>query len=219
MLNLIIKDILIQKKNFIFGLLYLGFFVFVFQSLGEAMFTGAIVAFVYLLTSGTFAYDDKNKADIMLNSLPIKRRDIVRAKYISLIVYMILGTIAFSAISFIFVILKLPLSIYPITIQAFLGALFAISLMNSIFFPLMFKLGYTRAKVANMLLFFAFFFGLPLVINNIISKENNILKSGIFDAINKQSDAVIGFAVLVISIIILLLSYMLSIKLYKQREF
>ncbi len=49
MLNLLIKDILVQKKTFIGALFYLVFFVVAFQSLEMNMFTAAIVAFVYLL--------------------------------------------------------------------------------------------------------------------------------------------------------------------------
>ncbi len=214
MFNLIMKDILIQKKIFIMAMLYLVFFVFVFQSMEGSMFTVAIVAFVYLLVSGTFAYDDKSKSDIMLNSLPIKRRDIVMAKYISLLVYMILGTIAFSIISYIIMILDLPLKTYPITIEAIIAAFFSISFINSILFPLMFKLGYTKAKFANMLLLFAFFFGVPMLINN-----NSTLFSEVLDVIKNQSGTMIGFAIVALSMIILSASYMLSIKLYKQRQF
>jgi hypothetical protein len=73
MLSLILKDVIIQKKSFVWALVYLIFFIFVFQSLGGTMYIAAVVAFVYLLVSGAFAYDDKYKSDIMLNSLPIKR--------------------------------------------------------------------------------------------------------------------------------------------------
>ncbi len=49
MLNLIIKDILIQKKQFIFAVLYLGFLIVAFQSFGASMFSAGIVAFIYML--------------------------------------------------------------------------------------------------------------------------------------------------------------------------
>lgn len=85
MLNLVMKDIIVQKKSIAFAVLYIFFFIVAFQSVGEMTFTCAITAFSYILVMGGFAYDDKNKADIMLNSLPLKRYNIVLAKYISLL--------------------------------------------------------------------------------------------------------------------------------------
>lgn len=83
----------------------------------------------------------------------------------------------------------------------------------------MFKFGYTKAKFANMMLFFAFFFGIPMLVNNIISQENSVFNLKILDLIKNQPNEVIGFAVVALSMIILSVSYMLSNKLYKKREF
>lgn len=219
MLSLILKDVIIQKKSFVWALVYLIFFIFVFQSLGGTMYIAAVVAFVYLLVSGAFAYDDKYKSDIMLNSLPIKRENIVMAKYISMFVYTILGIITFTLISYIIPILNIPLKTYPVTLEVIVEAILGVCLMNSIFFPLMFKLGYTKAKVANIVLFFIFFFGLPILVNNAVSNSNINFPPFISNLFKNQSSETMFLGMIIFALVILFLSFMLSIKLYKKREF
>ncbi|HOQ37850.1 MAG TPA: ABC-2 transporter permease [Acetivibrio sp.] len=218
MLNLLIKDILVQKKTFIGALFYLVFFVVAFQSLEMNMFTAAIVAFVYLLVIGGFAYDDKSKSDIMLNSLPIKRENIVMSKYISLFVYIAIGTIAYIAVSFVISLLNTPIKTYPVTIELIVSAVLAVSLLNSISFPLIFKLGYVKAKVFNMIFFLTFLFGVPLLID-FVSKADSEVTTAVGTFLLNQSDVAIASELLALSLVFLLISYGISVRLYKKREF
>jgi ABC-2 type transport system permease protein len=91
--------------------------------------------------------------------------------------------------------------------------------MNSIFFPLMFKLGYTKAKVANIVLFFIFFFGLPILVNNAVSNSNINFPPFISNLFKNQSSETMFLGMIIFALVILFLSFMLSIKLYKKREF
>jgi ABC-type transport system involved in multi-copper enzyme maturation permease subunit len=218
MLNLVIKDILVQKKTFIGALLYLVFFVFAFQSLDVNMYTAAIVAFVYLPVIGGFAYDDKSKSDIMLNSLPIKRENIVMSKYISIFAYIAIGTIAYIAVTFVISLLNTPIKTYPVTIELVVSAVLAVSLVNSISFPLIFKLGYVKAKTFNMILFLAFFFGTPFLID-FVSKADSEVTMAVGTFLKNQSDAVIAFELLALSLVFLSISYGISVRMYKKREF
>ena len=53
MFNLVIKDIIVQKKSIAFAVFYIGFFIFALQSIGEMTFTFAITAFsLYLSWAG-----------------------------------------------------------------------------------------------------------------------------------------------------------------------
>ncbi|NLP13701.1 MAG: ABC-2 transporter permease [Clostridium sp.] len=218
MLSLVIKDILVQKKTFVGALFYLVFFVFVFQSLEGNMYTAAIVAFAYLLVMGGFAYDDKSKSDIMLNSLPIKRENVVMAKYISIFAYIAIGTIAYIVITFGISTLNMYVKTYPVTLELIVGAVFAVSLLNSISFPLIFKLGYTKARVLNMILFISIFFGAPLLVN-FFSKPNSEFITAVVNFLKNQSDVAIASGLLALSFLFLLISYMISVKLYKGRDF
>jgi len=217
MLNLIIKDFLIQKKAVVLAIFYILFFIIVFQSIGETMFAPAIIAFTYILVMGAFAYDDKNKADLMINSLPIRRVKVVMAKYVSIFVYLVIGTAAYIIIYNITTMANIPLKVYPVTFEALVGAVLGVSLMNSIHFPLLFRIGYTKARIFNLGIFFAFFFGFPWL--GKLAKADNRFIAAVRDFSQYQSDAVIGLSILAVTLVILLASYSLSIKFYKQRDF
>jgi len=220
MFNLVIKDIIVQKKSIAFAVFYIGFFIFALQSIGEMTFTFAITAFSYILVMGGFAYDDKNKADIMLNSLPLKRRNIVLAKYISLYVFMTFG----SLIYFVFELLLRStgfsfIKTYPVTIESFTGAVFAVSIMHSFCLPILFKFGYTKAKVINFVMFFAFFFGVSQLINYIYAKKNVGFAGTVFAFFENRPDYLIALAVIAAAALLMLISYMISLRVYKKREF
>ena len=108
MLNLILKDLLVQKKSLLFALGYCFFLVFAFQSLQGAAPIAATVAVVYLLTQYSFTYEDKNKSETMLNSLPISRRDIVLAKYLSIFIYIGLAMVAYMFATLVVMAVKIP---------------------------------------------------------------------------------------------------------------
>ena len=220
MLNLVMKDIIVQKKSIAFAVLYIFFFIVAFQSVGEMTFTCAITAVSYILVMGGFAYDDKNKADIMLNSLPLKRYNIVLAKYISLFVFMTLGTLVYFILELVlrstgFSFIKT----YPITIESFTGAIFAVSIMHSFCLPIIFKFGYTKAKVINFVIFFAFFFGVSQLINYIYAKRNVGFAGKAFAFFENKPDYLIALAIIAAAALLLLISYMISLRVYKKREF
>ena len=220
MFNLVIKDIIVQKKSIAFAVLYIAFFMIALQSIGEMTFTSAITAFSYILVMGGFAYDDKNKADIMLNSLPLKRYNIVLAKYISLFVFVAFG----SLIYFVFELFLRStgfsfIKTYPITIESFTGAVFAVSIMHSFCLPIIFKFGYTRAKVINFVMFFAFFFGGSWLINYIYTRMNAGFAGKVFALLENRPDYFIALAIIAAAALLMLISYMISLRVYKKREF
>ena len=101
MLNLILKDLLIQKKTLGFLGLYIIIFSIAFQSVGSGAFTGIVIAVTYQLVVTASSLEEKAGSDIILNSLPISRRKIVAAKYLSVILYglmAVLGYVIYSSI-------------------------------------------------------------------------------------------------------------------------
>ena len=85
MLNLIIKDIIIQKKTFLYVFLYSIFISFTFSTLkpsGLGLYVLCPIITTYFIITYALTYDDKNKSEIVLNSLPLRRDDIVISKYL-----------------------------------------------------------------------------------------------------------------------------------------
>lgn len=219
MFNLIVKDILIQKKQLLFSFIYIFIIIVSFQSVGASMFPAGIVAFTYILVLGACAYDDKNKADVMLNSLPIKRSTIVLARYISAFVFLAIGPIAYVILTEIIKVSGIPVKVYPLTLEGLAGAFFAVSLINGLYFPIFFKIGYMKARLINFIFFFGFFFGFPFLANMFYSNKDSTWMQKLVKFLEIQGD--VPFAILVIfaMFILMSLSYVLSVKFYKNREF
>jgi len=219
MYNLVVKDILVQKKQFVFYFAYILLIIFAFQGLGEAMFSAGVVAFTYMLVMTSCAYEDKNKADVMLNSLPLKKSTIVLAKYISVLVYFILGTVAYTILMSIVGNMGFSIRIYPLTLESFCGGLVGVSLLSGVYLPIFFKVGYIKSKIFNFILFFGFFTGFSVLVNILNDYQDSALSKSIADFLQNTGDGVIAAIILVIAFIFLSVSYFISLKFYKNREF
>lgn len=219
MLQLAFKEFIIQKKSFLLGLVYIVFFMFVFQSLKEAMYPAAITAFTYILVMGAFALDDKNKADIMINCLPVKRSKVVTAKYISMLLFALCGTIVYVILQQIISWTGISLNIYPVNLLGIATAFFTVSLMNAIYFPLLFKLGYAIAKVINLILFFGFFYSIPALINKVAGNTDGKDLRYFLSILQNTPEYIIGMCILALTLIVLIVSWGLSVKLYTKMEF
>lgn len=219
MFSLILKDFLIQKKTLLFSFAYILILIYIFQGIEYVIFPVCIGAFTYILMSTACAHDDKNKADIMLNSLPLKRENIVLARYFSIYVFTLVGTVAYWLITNIIVMINLPVDVYPITISGFFGAIYAVTLINSIYFPVYFKVGYIKSRILNLIMFFALFFGLSNLIEFLKSNQSNPFIYKTMELFNGLSDVKMGLILSAILIAILLISFTLSIVFYRNREF
>lgn len=219
MFSLIIKDVLIQKKQLIFGIAYLAFVLVAFQGMGEAMLPMGLVAVTYMLSMTACAYEEKNKSDLLLNSLPIKRVNIVASKYLSVLIYAVMGILAYIAMITIINLLNMPLKTYPLSLEILIGSLAAVCLMTGIWFPIYFKFGYMKMRVANFVLFFLFFFGSSLMTQFIKSKQDSLWVKNIISFFDTKSDITIALLFLVIIALYMLLSFLLSVWFYNKREF
>ncbi|MCY9518029.1 ABC-2 transporter permease [Paenibacillus apiarius] len=82
MFNLILKDILIQKKIIIFYIATIILYLLVDTSL---VLIGFIYSVVFIMNA--YSYDEKDNANILLNSLPYTRKEIVCSKYIGALIF------------------------------------------------------------------------------------------------------------------------------------
>lgn len=204
MFNLVIKDISIQKKDkalYIFIFLNM-LFIFVFQNnYGISMFLCFLS--IYLVTMYANAYDFKYNSELMINSMPVNRKIVVSAKYLSVIIFFIIAE------AIILVTGNLIQMVYPglvtktININTVFMEFFIVSIYYSIFFPLYFKMGYIKSRWFNFVIMGIM--GSAITILGDISKGTNVLL---------QSSILVC-----ISIILMLISLFFSIKIYSNKEF
>jgi ABC-type transport system involved in multi-copper enzyme maturation permease subunit len=222
MLNLILKDILIQKKSLAYIALYVVIFSIAFQGTGMDTFIVIAVAVTYQMVATACAYEDKAGSDIMWNSMPIKRRNIVLSKYLSVLVYTIIAALVYMVFTILINLTAIPMSVAPITLPGLAAVFISTILMNDVYFPVYFKFGYMRARVISIILFFVLFIGIIGILSMAQmaqSKQSGTLFK-IFNAtFGNASGMQIIFAIIVAELIFTLISYALSVKFYNNKEF
>lgn len=190
-----------KTKNFILSQIYFGYIIF-------------FLTYVMLMYSINF--DEKSKADIVLNSLPLKRADIVKARYISYFIYPLI----FGGVLFIITKLLHTLKISEYTNGTPLG-LFSLLFIVSItlvflsFYLPVYYLGIGNAKTINQI-FYLFLIMAPGLIRRL---TRNIDFTRFVELLNKLDFRLITLSILGFSIILYLLSLELSKRIYKAKEF
>lgn len=131
MFNLIRRDVILQKRQLLLFIPFIVFFIIM----------EANPALIFLIASlmipfNTYVYDEKAETNILLNSLPYTRTEIIASRYLGAIIYMVLAIVATSLILFAF---NKPFTMTDIAISSSLFLLFA-----AFTFPLfyIFKPGY-----------------------------------------------------------------------------
>ncbi|MEK3934359.1 ABC-2 transporter permease [Sporosarcina sp. FSL W7-1349] len=136
MFNLIRRDVILQKRQLLVFIPFIVFFI-IMDSHPALIF---LVASIFI-PFNTYAYDEKAETNILLNSLPYTRNEIVASRYLGAIVYMMLSIGVTSLALFV---LNKPFAMVDIGVGSGLFLLFA-----SFTFPLfyIFKPGYISAAV------------------------------------------------------------------------
>lgn len=216
MLNLILKDLLIQKKTIALLALYIIVFSIAFQNIGGGAFTAITIAITYQMVAVASSNEEKANSDIIMNSMPITRRTIVLSKYLSVFVYALLAVIGYMALFLISQLINIPLSIAPINLESLGASLLGVMLMNGIYYPVYFKLGYVKARIASFILFFVFFFGAMQLVDFIREVSPLQQLGNVFSHISNMQ---VFFILIGFGLGFTVLSYVLSLKFYTHREF
>jgi ABC-2 type transport system permease protein len=213
MLNLVKKDVALTKKTMLFGFIYAAIFAFAFR---EAAFTAGTIMLTYMLMLTSCAYDDKNRADLMLNSLPVERSTIVVAKYVSILVYAAVACVECALVSLLIRLSGIPLAVQGFNTESFVAMLAVACGFAGVFYPIFFKFGYMKTRFLNVLLF-AGFFAIGGVL--LLTMGGDDPFKNITVALESQPDWAIASVLAGAMLGFMLLSYMLSVRFYKRREF
>lgn len=221
MLNLLYKDLLIQKKTFVFALFYIVFLTFIFKNspFSTTVYAMSTVTVVYLLTSSAGAYDEKNRSEVFLNSLPVRRREIVFAKYLGTFLYTAFG-LAGTALSV--AALKAVLPSFPVGSPGLPDVAVALAgavLLNSVYYPLCFKFGALKVRLFQLILFLLIFFLPSFAVEYLQAHYSREEVSGLVGAVLHAPAWVPGSAGAVLLLAVLLTSLALSLRIYERKEF
>ena len=216
MKGLIIKDLCVLKNQMKTLLLVLAFFI-IFSIINEdATFILFLVPFyMIMILITTFSYDEFNKWECYCNSLPLSRKEIVKAKYLlfnatSLIV-LVLGILA-SIIVPSFIENTTFESIYA----SIIGVAFGICLVISLLIPFYYKFGSNKGRIMLFLTITI----LALIIGIITSLDifNNVELMNMINSLNNLSIGMFTLLLIIVTVIIMTISYYISVRIYNNKE-
>lgn len=210
MLGLIKKDLLLIKANLKSMLIiFIVYLLLAFQGTFEVTFVVPLIGVMLFIS--TFSYDDYNHWNAYAITLPDGRKNVVRAKYItSILLIIFLGITSLFLLVGIDLIKANSFNLEEMT-SSLMGTILASTLIISLFYPFLFKYGSTNGRI--ILFVFAF---VVAAIGTIASSFFDI--SSIIHELNIL-DKYFLFLIPLFSIILLGISYFISNKIYKSKEF
>lgn len=202
MFNLIRKDILLQKTTLM--ILLPGLFVYLILE-ASSIWVGILFSIAIIMNA--YTTDEKSSINMLLNSLPYTRREIVSSKYI--------GAIIFTC-AIVFIIFIGNLIIHQ-EIVAWKNLLFIVSVVMvaiSLLFPFSYKFKSQYMLIASLVSFGAYL----VVINSFIPNLTDKIRGFVQTLLTLQAPQfylIIGLSVLVLYAC----SWLLSIRIYGKKVF
>ncbi|MBX4261899.1 ABC-2 transporter permease [Clostridium estertheticum] len=223
MVNLVLKDILMQKKStkdLIIAILLNFSIICILQFLGAAS--------VYILTPSIFAislitsscgFGEKNDVDRMINSLPVSRKEIVISKYLSSFVFLIIGIAITVLFSYIIKFSELShINRFMNLTDIIIVSIFTVVYI-SVYLPIYLWLGYIKSQLINKVLNYFIFICLIITVVMVTLIDNGNAKDALMNFVilpNFELYMVISF--LCCSIILISISIFTSFKVYINKD-
>ena len=209
MLGLIKKDLLIIKGNIKVAILFVIVFALMSSEGNEILYFVPVFLSTMLFMS-TFSYDDYNKWDAYACTFPSGRANIVKAKYSASLILTFVAIIITYILGIVMGSFNNNLDFSKIN-SIICGVLFAMILLQSIMFPLLFKFGAEKGRIGLFIGVILITSLLGLILNSLTIKiPGNVIKT-----FNDY-----WFIILpLIMIIMLFISYKISRKIYLNKEF
>lgn len=210
MLGLIKKDFLLIKANSKqMVIIFIVYLMLAFQGTFDATFIVPLIGIMLFIS--TFSYDDFNNWNSYAVTLPDGRRNVVRAKYIaSIILTVILGAVALAISAGISYTKTNNINVDEI-MSSLMETMLSSVIIISLLYPIVFKFGATNGRI----ILFAVVFGIA-GIGALIAQF--VDTTPIINMINRL-DSYSLIAIPIISAILLGISYLISNKIYQNKEF
>jgi ABC-type transport system involved in multi-copper enzyme maturation permease subunit len=219
MFNLILKDILIQKKALVFAFLYSIFMFFVFSqpSLNLFIYSMGAVAISYMLIMTALQADYKNDTITILSSLPVKRSEIVASKYLSMFVFIALSFLVLVVVGLLIMVSPLPFSVRYPKFYDLVIAFLSVGILISVYLPVYFKTGGKYAQVIFIFFFMLMFFGPSILFGYFTKSQDQSLVKTIMLHTDESLLMVYLIAIL-FTLIILAVSFVISLRIHLNKD-
>jgi ABC-2 type transport system permease protein len=204
MVNLILKDIIIQKNTIIIYIATIILYLLVDVS---PIFLGVLYSVVFIMTA--FSTDDKGNANILLNSLPYTRKEVVSSKYMgaliftSVIIFIIyLGDFFLNGKGEVFLWREILLIIGLVMVTI------------SFILPISYKF-----KSKHLVMILVGLVGIYLVTITLLIPNLHDLLRGFVQNFLALQETQMYFVAILITVILYIGSWLLSIRIYERKAF
>jgi hypothetical protein len=211
MSGLILKDILNLKKYMkqmgIILIVYL-FMSISFKNPNLIVFMMVFVTTMLIVTS--MAYDESTKWDKYALTMPITKKDLVKSKYVLLVLLALSGGVI-SLISAFILSKFIGVSDYEEMLLTSAGVVLASLFLFSIIIPIIFKMGTEKTRIIMIILF-----AVPTIL---ITGFSKIFKDLNMPQLTAEQVKYLVYASPFVVLLIVFLSYNLSISILNKKEF
>lgn len=211
MKGLIKKDFLLIKSNLKSFIVIILVFT-LFSMKGEGFDVSFILPFLAIMMFiSTFSWDEFNNFNAYAITLPIGRRNIVKSKHISAIIFIAIDTIIGLIISYLTTILSKNIFDIEVILSNLFGTILGLSIILAIWLPIVYKFGVEKGRIMLFVGVFAIVF-LCATLSKLFDFTSliNFLNS---------LDKVLFIAIPLASIAIMVISYLISVRIYLKKEF
>lgn len=213
-LSLILKDFILLKNYLLFTVVIIIGMPLLFLPVVSSVETGVAgftISYMFALytTAQSLAYYEAKfgKAESILNSAPYSKHAIVISRYLFLLIIYVITLLVYLIMSFIIPQLKI-ISFAEAALALLIG-----SLLIGILQPLTYKFGIGKMRYINVIVMIGAGITFPYLVKAISGGNIN------FDFFKNISPILLGVLALLITAIILVVSVIVSIKVYNKKEF
>jgi ABC-2 type transport system permease protein len=210
MLGLIKKDFLLIKANLkSMVIIFIVYLILAFQGTFDVTFIVPLIGIMLFIS--TFSYDDFNNWNSYAVTLPNGRKNVVRAKYIASIILTVVLGIGALAIGIGISYTKTNNINLDEIISSLMGTMLSNFIIISLLYPIVFKFGATNGRIILFVVVFGAA-GIGALIAQFVDMTS------IINMINRL-DSYSLIAIPIISVILIGISYLISNKIYQNKEF
>ncbi|MDO4535441.1 MAG: ABC-2 transporter permease [Clostridium perfringens] len=210
MRGLVLKDFYNMKSSLLILVCVLVFLevVSIIQGEGSGSITTTILVMIpMIIATNTIGMDEKTKWDNYAMTMPITRKDIIKSRYLTLITIVTLTTIIIIGINIFIQSLSGEIVLYKILENVSFELSIGI-ILSAIIIPIICKFGLEKARIALM-----GFILIPLLVGSYL--EDNLIGYSNIEILISHMVYILP----IIAILMCFISYIISVNIYKKKEF
>lgn len=208
MTSLVLKDLLNLQSYLKTIVVFVAFYAVLSYTMTDVSFAaGMLIVLFAMIPITSFSYDKQAKWDVFSQTLPVTRKQIVLGKYIVALLFIVLGFVLSFVITVFTTTLKNdPFNLMELLIGNGMIALVGLTLL-SIMIPLIYKFGVEKSRIMLMTIALVPTLGVMLLANLGFTIPSDF------------NWALVGYSVPAVAVIGFVISFIISHKIYRAKDF